>query len=99
LRKTTTKENSAANFPKVQICDEDSGYAYTDLHKPGGAQYEEDDDDDYAYDEESAPAQAQPAAAAAQSANSPQDAIAQVESFLSLTRQPSYQNWIRGYRR
>jgi hypothetical protein len=26
-------------------------------------------------------------------------AIAQVESFLSLTRQPSYQNWIRGYRK
>jgi hypothetical protein len=29
----------------------------------------------------------------------PQEAIAQVESFLNLTRQPGYQNWIRGYRR
>jgi hypothetical protein len=100
LRKTKDKENSAANFPKVQICDEDSGYAYTDLHKAVGGQQEEDDyDDDYAYDDAPASPQAQPAAASAQSAGNPQDAIAQVESFLSLTRQPSYQNWIRGYRR
>ncbi len=27
------------------------------------------------------------------------EAIQRVESFLSLTRQPSYQNWIRGYRK
>lgn len=43
--------------------------------------------------------QAQKPAQPAANNKNPQEAIAQVESFLSLTRQPGYQNWIRGYRR
>jgi hypothetical protein len=81
------------HFPAVQILDEDSGYAYTGNHKPLPDTNESDENDDAT----------QPAAATAtqqtEQEKSPQKAIAQVESFLSLTRQPSYQNWIRGYRR
>ncbi|HEY9792998.1 MAG TPA: hypothetical protein V6D22_21530 [Candidatus Obscuribacterales bacterium] len=81
------------DFPAVQILDEDSGYAYTGNHKPLPQKKDSDEAEDAA----------QPAAATttqqAQQAKNPQQAIAQVESFLSLTRQPSYQNWVRGYRR
>ncbi len=35
---------------------------------------------------------------AAQSSPDYSDAVAQVESFLNLTRQSTYRNWIRGYR-
>ena len=58
--------------------------------------------DEYRRQQEQQQAQAQPAQSGqpAQSTTGADhsEAIAQVESFLNLTRQPSYQNWIRGYR-
>jgi hypothetical protein len=82
------KKQEAPKLPEVHLYEEES-YGY--------------DDDDDCNDDESAQSGITAAAAAAHSAppadKSPQDAVAQVESFLSLTRQPSYQNWIRGYRR
>jgi hypothetical protein len=56
-------------------------------------------DEDHAPQASNDQQQQQSQQAAASKDKNPQEAIAQVESFLNLTRQPGYQNWIRGYRR
>lgn len=85
------KEDPTDRFPEIQLTD-DEQYEY----QYGGYAEEYDDEDDQ---------QIQPGAPAAQQGSEGNgksdysDAVAQVESFLSLTRQSSYQSWIRGYRR
>lgn len=111
------------HFPEIQICDEDSGYAYTNVQRSAHTQQSKQqqqqvaipaqqylpptstyDDENQYNDTVSAPESSEydysnSVDDSEQSAVTQADAVAQVESFLSLTRQPSYQNWIRGYRK
>jgi hypothetical protein len=85
------EEEQGDRFPEIQLTDEyqdDSYGTYADYSYMQEAVEEEDQQ------------QQQPAASTQQpAASDTQSAIAQVESFLNLTRQPSYQSWIRSYRR
>lgn len=82
------EQNPDDQFPEIQLTDEEPD----DQDQMFGYEYEAEDD-----------IMQQPAAAQQGSEGSGasdfSDAIAQVESFLSLTRQSSYQSWIRGYKR
>lgn len=62
-------------------------------------QLTDDYEDEYDYEDEDQQQAQQPVLQDEDSKPTVTDAIAQVESFLSLTRQTSYQNWIRSYRR
>lgn len=82
LNKAMRKEPQGDRFPDIQLTDEEEE-AYAHQYEDYGAAEEEEE---------------QQAAQPAASSNDFNSAIAQVESFLNLRRQPSYQNWIRSYK-
>jgi hypothetical protein len=91
------EQENPDEFPAIELMDVSWGLVAargeaTQKKKAAGAKAQSTDDDTGQQPQD------QNAQASGPIKNDYTDAINRVESFLNLTRQPSYQNWLKGYR-